>query len=62
MAEAAHGAAFDAQFAALKGDVLVARRQPAEAKEAYRLALERAGRDERAFRDSVRMRLEGLGG
>ena len=62
VADAAHGAAFDAQFAALKGDVLVARNQAAEAKAAYRLALEKAGRDERAFRESVRMRLEGLGG
>lgn len=62
LAEAPHGAAFDAQFAALKGDVLVASNQAAEAKAAYRLALEKAGRDERAFRESVRMRLEGLGG
>jgi predicted negative regulator of RcsB-dependent stress response len=61
-AEAPHGAAFDAQFAALKGDVLVARKQAADAKAAYRLALEKAGKDERAFRESVRMRLEGLGG
>ncbi len=61
-AEAPHGAAFDAQFAALKGDILVARNQAADAKAAYRLALEKAGKDERAFRDSVRMRLEGLGG
>jgi predicted negative regulator of RcsB-dependent stress response len=61
-ADAPHGAAFDAQFAALKGDALVAKNQAAEAKAAYRLALEKAGKDERAFRDSVRMRLEGLGG
>lgn len=61
-AEAPHGAAFDAQFAALKGDVLVARKQAADAKAAYRVALEKAGKDERAFRESVRMRLEGLGG
>lgn len=61
-AEAPHGAAFDAQFAALKGDVLVARNQIEEAKAAYRVALEKAGQDERAFRDSVRIRLEGLGG
>jgi predicted negative regulator of RcsB-dependent stress response len=62
VAEAPHGAAFDAQFAALKGDILVARNQAADAKAAYRLALEKAGKDERAFRESVRMRLEGLGG
>lgn len=61
-AEAPHGAAFDAQFAALKGDILAAKNQAGEAKAAYRLALEKAGRDERAFRESVQMRLEGLGG
>jgi predicted negative regulator of RcsB-dependent stress response len=61
-AEAPHGAAFDAQFAALKGDVLVAKNEAAGARDAYRLALEKAGKEERAFRESVRMRLEGLGG
>ena len=61
-AEAPHGAAFDAQFAALKGDALVAKNQAAEAKAAYKVALEKAPPSQRAFRDSVRMRLEGLGG
>ena len=61
-AEAPHGAAFDAQFAALRGDILAAKNQAADAKAAYRLALEKAGKDERAFRESVRVRLEGLGG
>ena len=59
---APHGAAYDAQFAALRGDVLVAKNQPAEAKQAYKLALDKAGTTQRAFRDSVRVRLEGLGG
>lgn len=62
VADAPHGAAFDAQFAALKGDVLVAKNDTAGAREAYRLALEKAGKEERAFRESVRVRLEGLGG
>lgn len=62
VADAAHGAAFDAQFAALKGDALVAKNQAADAKAAYKLALEKAAPSQRAFRDSVRMRLEGLGG
>ncbi len=62
VAEAPHGAAFDAQFAALKGDVLVAKNEAAGARDAYRVALEKAGKEERAFRESVRMRLEGLGG
>jgi predicted negative regulator of RcsB-dependent stress response len=62
IAEAPHGAAYDAQFAALKGDVLVAKSQVAEAKAAYKVALEKASSEQRAFAESVRMRLEGLGG
>jgi len=60
--DAKHGAAFDAQYAATKGDVLIAQNQPAEAKTAYRLALDKAGSGNSAFRESVRMRLEALGG
>ncbi|SRR5260221_2408096 len=62
IADTPHATAYDAQFAALKGDVLVAKGQPAEAKAAYQLALEKAGREDAAFRESVRMRLEALGG
>jgi predicted negative regulator of RcsB-dependent stress response len=57
-----HGAAYDAQYAATRGDVLMAKNQAAEAKAAYRLALDKAGSTNSAFRDSVRMRLEALGG
>jgi predicted negative regulator of RcsB-dependent stress response len=57
-----HGAAYDAQYAATKGDVLVAKNQAAEAKAAYRAALDKAGSGNNAFRESVRMRLEALGG
>jgi predicted negative regulator of RcsB-dependent stress response len=61
--EAKHPPAYDAQYAALRGDVLVAKNQPAEARAAYQLALEKAGKDQgAAFRESVRMRLEALGG
>jgi len=60
--DAPRGAAYDAHYAALRGDVLVAKSQPAEARAAYQLALEKAGRQDGAFRDSVRMRLEALGG
>jgi len=60
--EAAHAPAYDSQFAALRGDVLVAKQQPAEAKAAYQLALDKAGGEQNAFRESVRMRLEALGG
>jgi len=60
--EAKHAPAYDAQYAALRGDVLVAKNQPAEARAAYQLALEKAARDQGAFRESVRMRLDALGG
>ena len=57
-----HGAAFDGQYAAAKGDVLVAKDQAEPARAAYRLALDKAGSANTAFRESVRMRLEALGG
>ena len=57
-----HDAAFDAQYAAAKGDVLVAKNQASAARDAYRLALEKAGTGNASFRESVRMRLEALGG
>jgi len=57
-----HAPAYDSQYAALRGDLLVANNQPAEARAAYQLALEKAGKDQGAFRESVRMRLEALGG
>jgi predicted negative regulator of RcsB-dependent stress response len=62
VAGTAHASAYDAQYAALKGDVLVAKSQAAEARAAYKLALEKAGKDSAAFRESLRMRLEALGG
>jgi len=51
--------AYAALYAALRGDVLVAKGEPAEARAAYRLALEKASGP---FRDSVQMRLDALGG
>jgi len=57
-----HAAAYDAQYEAAKGDLLVAKNQAAEAKAAYRLALDKAGSGNSPFRESVRMRLEALGG
>jgi predicted negative regulator of RcsB-dependent stress response len=57
-----HGAAFDAQYAALRGDILVAKNDAAQARAAYKLALEKADSGNAAFRESVRMRLEALGG
>jgi predicted negative regulator of RcsB-dependent stress response len=59
---APHAAAYDAQYAALRGDVLYAKKQPGEAKAAYRAAIEKAGAGDAAFRERVRVRLEALGG
>jgi predicted negative regulator of RcsB-dependent stress response len=59
---AAHAASFEAQYAALRGDVLVAKNQAADARAAYKFAIEKAGKQDSAFRESVRMRLDSLGG
>ena len=60
--DAKPAAPYEAQYAALRGDVLLAKNQAAEAKAAYKLALEKADGKEGAFHESVRMRLEALGG
>ena len=60
--EAKHGAAYESQFAALKGDALLANNQRAEAKAAYQLAIDKSTNDQGQFRESVRIRLESLGG
>jgi predicted negative regulator of RcsB-dependent stress response len=60
--DAKHADAVAAQYAALKGDILVAKKQVPEAKAAYKLALEKAGQREAALRSSVQLRLDGLGG
>ncbi len=60
--EAKHAAPLEGQYAALKGDILVAKNKPADAKAAYRLALEKADARSAAFRDSVQLRLDALGG
>ncbi|HEU4646688.1 MAG TPA: tetratricopeptide repeat protein [Burkholderiales bacterium] len=54
--------AYVAQFAALRGDVLVAKNLPAQARAEYQRALEKANGEGGAFRDSVQMRLDALGG
>ena len=60
--EAKHAAPLDAQYAALKGDILVVKNKAAEAKAAYRLALEKSDQRSAAFRASVQLRLDALGG
>jgi predicted negative regulator of RcsB-dependent stress response len=60
--EAKPSAAYEAQYAALRGDVLLAKNQAAEARAAYKLALEKSDAKDGPFQESVRMRLEALGG
>jgi len=61
--EAKHSPALEAQYAALRGDALVARNRPDEAKAAYRAALEKADAARSpGLRESVQVRLDALGG
>lgn len=60
--EAKHAAPLAAQYAALKGDILVAKNKAADARAAYRLALEKTDERNAAFRASVQLRLDALGG
>ena len=60
--EAKHAAPLDGQYAALKGDILVAKNKPDEARAAYRAAIEKADAKSSAFRSSVQLRLDALGG
>jgi predicted negative regulator of RcsB-dependent stress response len=54
--------AYASQYAALRGDLLVAKHMPAEARAAYQRALEKADGAGGAFRDSVQLRLDAIGG
>jgi predicted negative regulator of RcsB-dependent stress response len=61
--EAKHSPALEAQYAALRGDALVAKNRPEEAKAAYRAALEKADSARSpGLRESVQIRLDALGG
>ena len=60
--DAKHGEAFEAQFAALRGDILVAKGQAADARSAYKFALQKADPKSRELRDNIQMRLDALGG
>ncbi len=59
--EAKHAPAMAAQYAALKGDVLLAQGKADEARAAYRLALEKSDPRGGAFRAGVQLRLDALG-
>jgi predicted negative regulator of RcsB-dependent stress response len=61
--EAKHSPALAGQYAALRGDVLLAQKKTDEAKTAYRLALEKSDPQRHAaFRETVQIRLDALGG
>ncbi len=53
--------AFEALFAAARGDVLVLEKKPAEARTAYRSALDKASDKDGALRESLRLKLDALG-
>jgi predicted negative regulator of RcsB-dependent stress response len=58
--EASHEKAFDGLFSDLKGDVLTAQGKMADARVAYKAALEKMD-DKNAYRQIVEMKLDGLG-
>ena len=55
------GPAFEALFAAQRGDILVAQKKFADARAAYRSALEKADEKDAALRESLRVKLDALG-
>jgi len=60
--EAKHAEPLEAQYSALKGDLLLAKDRAADARAAYRTALDKADKKDGAFRASVQLRLDALGG
>ncbi len=56
-----HGAAFDTQFLAARGDVLVAQGKKEEARGAYKAALDHADAKDTGLRGSIQLRLDALG-
>jgi predicted negative regulator of RcsB-dependent stress response len=59
--DAAHAPAFDARFQELKGDVLAAQGKKAEAKTAYKAALEKMTGKQGGGRELLQQKLDGLG-
>jgi predicted negative regulator of RcsB-dependent stress response len=59
--DAKHGAPFDAQFLAARGDVLVAQGKKEEARSAYKAALEKTDAKDGAQRGYIQLRLDALG-
>ncbi len=59
--DAKHGAAFDAQFLAARGDVLVAQGKKGEAGSAYKSALDKVEAKDAGQRAYIQLRLDALG-
>lgn len=59
--DAKHGAPFDAQFLALRGDVLVAQGKKQDAASAYKSALEKIEAKDAGQRAYIQLRLDALG-
>ena len=59
--DAKHGAAFDAQFLAASGDVLVAQGKKEEARGAYKAALDKADAKDAGLHGFIQLRLDALG-
>ncbi len=59
--EAAHAPAFDARFLEMKGDVLTAQGKKAEARSAYKAALEKMVDKQSASRELLQQKLDSLG-
>ena len=59
--DAKHGAAFDAQFLAARGDVLVAQGKREEAGSAYKSALDKVDAKDAGQRAYIQLRLDALG-
>jgi predicted negative regulator of RcsB-dependent stress response len=59
--DAKHGAAFDAEFLAARGDVLVAQGKKEEARSAYKAALDKSDAKDAGQRGFIQLRLDALG-
>jgi len=59
--DAKHGATFDAQFLAARGDVLFAQGKKEEARGAYKAAQDKADAKDAGLRGSLQLRLDALG-
>jgi len=59
--EAKPSSGFDALYLSLKGDILLAQKKTAEARGAYRSALEKVDPKDVSMRESLRLKLDSLG-